>query len=354
MTSIKPSKLIMSPRLFLPAFCFILMGLNVIPAQALPADVAELIQQDKFPEAMVRVEALLKEKPEDAELKQTQQELAGLLAPRSQVPAKTTPDALSPMENAEIRMLLKDLSQAKDDDRTRYMRELMKTTAELLKKHPDQTSVWALRGMGALELNDEAAGMEARKNLLRLGADQSHDPNTLEVVVGLKRKVWHIPNHRLAEGEGDANNRASSGAQYSEADLDEQLNVVYKQLRANLTDSQKQTLKQEELGWIKVRDGFPEGSAARSDCLQRRIQELQSRLSNGSNQAINSLSSEEVLDEQLNVVYKGLRAKLNSAQKENLKQEELRWLQQRDAYPHGSTSRLEYIRRRIQELRSRL
>jgi hypothetical protein len=73
---------------------------------------------------------------------------------------------------------------------------------------------------------------------------------------------------------------AERGAGDQEAE--QRLNEVYTRLRHTLTPAEKETLKQEELDWLKQRGRFSNGDPQWIELTEQRISELQARLSGAS------------------------------------------------------------------------
>jgi hypothetical protein len=196
------------------AHSFVLFSFALLLAatqlQALPPDVEDLIQANKYAEALARVDALLKVKPADAELQQTRTDLQTELAKSGTVPmapAKKTADTipapapaparparpaanLPPLEARELELILSDLGRATGDARQKPLKELASRTAELTRTYPDSINLWAMRGLAVLELEQATAAKEAGANLLRLGADQTGNEQVINLLAMLKRKGW--------------------------------------------------------------------------------------------------------------------------------------------------------------------
>lgn len=75
---------------------------------------------------------------------------------------------------------------------------------------------------------------------------------SLGIVVGMVAMAF-------AQTQGEMNQEAKSDYEIADAEL----NKVYKELRANLSDEEKATLKEVQLVWLKYRDGHAEFAASR-------------------------------------------------------------------------------------------
>ena len=140
-------------------------------------------------------------------------------------------------------------------------------------------------------------------------------------------------------------------------EADAQLNQVYQQLRGTLNDAQKQQLKQAQRDWIKKRDAFvaanpgnPQGALYQA--TMQRVGELEklirpentmkgviTSIGNTAEQAVQNGGSKdppqgqlEAADMHLNQVYQQLIGVLKPEQSQQLKNEQLQWIQKRDAY----------------------
>lgn len=176
----------------------ILIALS-LSLQALPPDVEQLIQTDKFKEALERVNALLREKPGDVELEDTRKELQNVISPaasRATAPAPgpvpeavvPQPQALPPVTAKQLDLILADVNRATGEARKAPLNELFNATGPLVTTHPDIMNLWAMRGLAALELSRTDAAKEAEANLLRLGADRNGNEQVLTLLAMLARK----------------------------------------------------------------------------------------------------------------------------------------------------------------------
>ena len=146
-------------------------------------------------------------------------------------------------------------------------------------------------------------------------------------------------------------------------EADAQLNQVYQQLRGTLNDAQKQQLKQAQRDWIKKRDAFvaanpgnPQGALYQA--TMQRVGELEKLIrpentvkdvttikGNTAEQAVQYGRSRqeppqgqlESSDMHLNQVYHQLIGVLKPEQGQQLKNDQLQWIQKRDAYASESS-----------------
>jgi uncharacterized protein YecT (DUF1311 family) len=157
------------------------------------------------------------------------------------------------------------------------------------------------------------------------------------------------------------------------AEAENELDTVYKKLRAKLSPAEKAALKREEVGWIKEKENLPEGSRGRYESIYNRIRKLEQRASTstsatsetGPTSRAPSYASEETsqghfeteiaaAENELTAVYNRLRAKLTPAEKVALKREEMGWIKEKENLPEGSRGRLECINKRIRDLEQRV
>lgn len=127
----------------------------------------------------------------------------------------------------------------------------------------------------------------------------------------------------------------TSDQQFKRAD--DELNRVYRELRAALTDEQKEELKQSEKLWISERDSLAAAAASqnqrfailtrstieRTEALRKTLASLRARSGNSSS----STSDFERADQELNRVYRQLRDLSPQLDEERLKEDEKRWIE---------------------------
>ena len=70
------------------------------------------------------------------------------------------------------------------------MREYLEVSEPFLQTNPDEEAVWLVRAAVALELDLPVVGAGAARELLRLRADTSADPQTVKLMVKLDRRGW--------------------------------------------------------------------------------------------------------------------------------------------------------------------
>lgn len=134
-----------------------------------------------------------------------------------------------------------------------------------------------------------------------------------------------------------------------------QLTSVDSQIRSRLTTSQKEALKNDEVQWIKTKDSL--SGEQKLSSIQNRIRTLQQRYgtvdsSNQSTAGDRDTSSQiAVAEQELTAVYTRIRKRLTPDQKENLKQDEIKWIAKKDSMP--AEQRVAEIQARIQALRQR-
>ncbi|MBN8419254.1 MAG: hypothetical protein J0L73_10085 [Verrucomicrobia bacterium] len=164
---------------------------------ALPPDVEQLVQEDKYSEALARVEVLLQQKPDDQELLSARKDLLALVPGSAPAPVpapppvpKPQPETLSRIDAKELEMIMADLNKTAGDARQPHLKELAAKTGILIRTVTESPNLWAMRALAVVELNQAEAAKEAGANLLRLGADRSDNDQMLSLLVMLKRKGW--------------------------------------------------------------------------------------------------------------------------------------------------------------------
>jgi uncharacterized protein YecT (DUF1311 family) len=134
---------------------------------------------------------------------------------------------------------------------------------------------------------------------------------------------------------------------------DAELNRVYKELRTELNDKQKEELKKSQLAWIKEKEKAAEKALSESQKLTMLLKittervavlkrfNVSSNISNESNQAkqekkIHLLKNElQKCNTELNQVYKNLYQILNNSEKASLEASQKKWLGKIDFYKSG-------------------
>lgn len=171
--------------------------------------------------------------------------------------------------------------------------------------------------------------------------------------------VAHIISGTPLPTINGANSQSPSSARSPEApnqpteqigEAEAGLNSTYSVIRNRLTSQQKESLKKDELQWIKWKDSLsPQEKLA---AVQKRIAMLQLKYGTGAPQNTrNSEDTETQLAEaenNLNLVYRRIRNRLSAEQKRVLKQREVEWISMKDSLP--AAQRVSEIHKRIQIL----
>jgi hypothetical protein len=90
-----------------------------------------------------------------------------------------------------LALIIEEADKAQTDvERKKLLREFLEKSEPFLKENPDQTPIWTLRAVAALELNQAKMGWEAGRKLLEAGAGDSDDLKTRKVLAALERKGW--------------------------------------------------------------------------------------------------------------------------------------------------------------------
>jgi hypothetical protein len=100
--------------------------------------------------------------------------------------------------SGDAAQILADLRQIADEvdhaatlpDQDRRLQEFLLRSLEFVRYQPDSVQVWALRAVAAVELNQSYVGRDAAKELARLRAGDSADPNIRGIFAMLDYKGW--------------------------------------------------------------------------------------------------------------------------------------------------------------------
>ncbi len=186
---------------------FLMLGLSANPLcadvpVAAQKEIDQLVQQDKFTEALAKVAALLKDEPADKDLL----DLKAQLEKSTKHVACLEKPAVSKLEMAEIKMIYKDaMAQPEDSpERAKFMRELLDKSAPLVKRDEKLMDLWAARGQAALDLNRPLEGNDAATHLMNLGAAESDNESLVVILASLKRKGWLDANEAQKASEAEA------------------------------------------------------------------------------------------------------------------------------------------------------
>jgi hypothetical protein len=176
-----------------------------IPAAA-QQEIEQLVQQNKFDDALAKVNALLKASPTDKELLDLKAQLE-----KSAKPVAT--GTVSKLELAELKQAVQELESKPTGsaERGKLIAEVQEKSASILQRQPDNAGLWLLRAKLAVEQDNAKQGWEAGKNLLRLGADNSDDQQAVDTVATLKRKGWLAADYAAVE-KAQATAEAAKGA----------------------------------------------------------------------------------------------------------------------------------------------
>ncbi len=194
-----PSRANTAP-LIIALSCLIALATHAeIPAAA-QQEIDHLVQQDKFAEALAKVDGLLKDNPTD-------KDLLDLKAQLEKSRPSSSPAAAAPKLKGEDRLLLDTLNAIIDDikaasedaNRRRLMEEFLAKSKPFVAKFPDQTNIWLMRAAAAMELNDVDSGWQAGQKLKAMGALDSDDAQTRKIMMSLNRKEWLGDNFEKAK-----------------------------------------------------------------------------------------------------------------------------------------------------------
>lgn len=163
--------------------------------------ISELVHAGKYAEARQLTLGLLAVYPGDQRLVKTKELLdkliasGGAAAGQNTQPASTPqPPALNGMDKVEFNSLIELARQAqasKDlNEQTHLMEDFLVKSVPFVRAHPEQLTIWQLRAAVAIILNQPAAGNQAGKKMLDLGAADHGDAAAQEVLAKLKLMGW--------------------------------------------------------------------------------------------------------------------------------------------------------------------
>jgi hypothetical protein len=169
-----------------------------------PAAGAIILLAAKRPaQAKEAIEQALKLAPPDKQEKL--QEIARLVGAGTRAKASTVPvnpgpappPKLSSAARRQMEVLMLITAEADKarlaDERNRLLREFMDKSEPFVKEHPDVLSIWMVRGVAALELNQALVGWDAGQNLMRLGATNSPNRSMRAVLALMEQRQWLTP-----------------------------------------------------------------------------------------------------------------------------------------------------------------
>ena len=113
-------------------------------------------------------------------------------------PVATAPvSAPAPVEDHEmvhqreiLKLILADADANSGSARKQFLGEFLTNSAAYVTQYPNDTNIWMLRAVVAVELNDAQAGWEAGQKMKAMGLDDSDNPAVIKVMAALERKNW--------------------------------------------------------------------------------------------------------------------------------------------------------------------
>ncbi len=177
-----------------------------IPAAA-QKEIDQLVQQDKFTEALARVDALLKANPADKDLLDLKSQLRKSVRPgggENSVPsASASPRVMSDEDRLEANTLNRLMTKIREstdaDEKKKLQEQILERSAPLVAKYPKEMKLWQIRAVVALVLDKPREGWEAGKNLKALGSLSSEDPAVGDLMAELNLKKWLVEDYSTIE-----------------------------------------------------------------------------------------------------------------------------------------------------------
>lgn len=196
-------------------------------------EVEKLVESEKYPEALAKLDELIRDYPNDASFKELRRQVAAAAPAATATPAAGGATKVSKLDLAELELIAKE-AQGKPEgsaDRARLLHEYMEKSAPLLQQDAGLQAVWTHQAAAALELNLPQAGWYAGRALLKLGADSGQDRQSLTVLAALKRRGWLKESFAEVQREQDRQARdvreqAERTARAAEAAATEQFRLA--------------------------------------------------------------------------------------------------------------------------------
>jgi TPR repeat protein len=113
---------------------------------------------------------------------------------KSATPSSTQPPELSDEDRLTLNTLMLLLDQADQaatpEDRDKAFSDFLERSADFAKAHPEQTNIWIMRAVAAIDLNRSHDAWQAGQRLKALGLLHSDDPKVGKVFAELNLKGW--------------------------------------------------------------------------------------------------------------------------------------------------------------------
>lgn len=153
---------------------------------------AILQKQNDFTNAQVYIQKAIASAPADK--KDKLNAIAQTIAASAAQGASAVSGGMSPEARIKYNALMliaQDADKATlEDDRKQALREFITKSAAFLALAPDQTNVWVMRALTAVELDYASVGWSAGQKLKALGLENSDGPKAQKAFAELDRKNW--------------------------------------------------------------------------------------------------------------------------------------------------------------------
>lgn len=115
-------------------------------------------------------------------------------AKRSSAPAPDAPQSPETRRKLDALMLIVDEADKAqtDKERKRLLSEFLEKSGVFVANQTNDSSIWLLRSVAALELNKPKEGWAAGRELKRLGGETNENPKVRKVIAALERKGWWV------------------------------------------------------------------------------------------------------------------------------------------------------------------
>jgi TPR repeat protein len=165
---------------------------NGYQAYAVAAKIAS--QQGAAADAANLIKKALELAPDDGTKAKVQQLAAMLTTTGSQSQPASGQSSLSSQDQRKLDVLMLILEDAEKaatpEDRAKAFREYLEKSGDFAAAHPEQTNVWVMRALAAVDVGEPKLGWDAGKQLQALGADNSENPKIRRIMASLDRKGW--------------------------------------------------------------------------------------------------------------------------------------------------------------------
>ena len=230
---------------------------------ALMATILE--KQGDFTNAQIYIQKAIANAPEDKRDKLN--EMAQTIATSTAQGASATSDEMSPEARIKydaLMLVAQEADQATlEEDRKKALREFMARSAAFLEMVPNQTNIWMMRAVTAVELDYPDDGFYAGQKLKELGLETSDDPKVQRAFAELELKDWLGDNIKWRDWSKWTTDQVKAAANQGDEEAQDALGDWYANGQSGLSQDygeaanwyrkaadQGNACAQNSLGWI--------------------------------------------------------------------------------------------------------